>query len=190
MQDLSLHLIDIIENSARANCDLISIVIGIDETENKLSFEIIDNGVGMDEDTLTSAQNPFYTSKSERKKKIGLGIPLFKENAERCNGSFLMESTIGKGTRLYAEFEHNHIDRMPLGSIEDTFLSSIVGHSEINFFIKLFHILQNKEEKVFILDTREIKSELGDIPITWPDVVIYLKDTLNEGIKNIELEEF
>ena len=39
MQDLSLHLIDIIENSARANCDLISIVIGIDETENKLSFE-------------------------------------------------------------------------------------------------------------------------------------------------------
>ncbi|MCB5251304.1 MAG: sensor histidine kinase [Candidatus Cloacimonadales bacterium] len=190
MQDLSLHLMDIIENSARAQCGLICITIGIDEVKNIMSFEVVDDGVGMDEETLYSAQNPFYTSKSERKKKIGLGIPLFKENAERCNGVFKMESTLNKGTRLYAEFEYNHIDRMPLGTINDTLLSSIIGHSELDFFIKVFHIFKDKQTKEFTLDTKEIKSELGDIPITWPDVIMYLKDTINEGIKNIELEEF
>ena len=190
MQDLSLHLMDIIENSARAQCGLICITIGIDEVKNIMSFEVVDDGVGMDEETLYSAQNPFYTSKSERKKKIGLGIPLFKENAERCNGVFKMESTLNKGTRLYAEFEYNHIDRMPLGTINDTLLSSIIGHSELDFFIKVFHIFKDKQTKEFTLDTKEIKSGAGRYTDYMADVIMYLKDTINEGIKNIELEEF
>jgi signal transduction histidine kinase len=190
MQDLSLHLLDIIENSARARSTLIEISIGVLEQENRIVFNITDNGCGMDAITLENAQNPFYTSKSERQKKVGLGIPLFKQNAEWCNGHFEMSSALNEGTILKAEFEYDHIDRMPLGNVQDTILGSIIGHSDIDFYIRMYRILKNNECREFILDTRMIKSELGDIPITWPDVIQYLNDLLKEGIKNIKLEEF
>lgn len=190
MQDLSLHLLDIIENSARAGSMLISIYIIIDDLNNQIQFKIIDNGSGMDQETLENAQNPFYTSKSERQKKVGLGIPLFKQNAEWCNGSFKMESEVGTGTQLMAVFAIDHIDRMPLGNIQDTLIGSILGHSDIDFYIELSHIYEDECREEFVLDTRIIKSELGDIPITWPDVIQYLYETINEGIKNIKLEEF
>ncbi|HOD55328.1 MAG TPA: sensor histidine kinase [Candidatus Cloacimonadota bacterium] len=190
MQDLSLHILDIIENSARASSQLIDITIGIDEIKNVISIEINDDGTGMDQQTLENAQNPFYTSKSERQKKVGLGIPLFKQNAEWCNGMFLMTSVINEGTSLKAEFQYDHIDRMPLGNVQDTMIGSILGHSDIDFNIRLYHIHKHNEMSEFVLDTRIIKSELGDIPITWPDVIQYLNETLNEGIKNIKLEEF
>lgn len=190
MQDLSLHLLDIIENSARAHASLIEICIAIIEGDNKITFDIIDNGCGMDNVTLENAQNPFYTSKVERQKKVGLGIPLFKQNAEWCNGSFMINSAVNEGTRLKAEFQYDHIDRMPLGNIKDTLLGSILGHSDIDFYVRLYRQNRNNELNEFVLDTRIIKSELGDIPITWPDVIQYLGDLLNEGIKNIKLEEF
>ncbi len=189
MQDLSLHLLDIIENSARAESSLISIFIIINDINNQVSFEIIDNGSGMDQETLENAQNPFYTSKAERLKKVGLGIPLFKQNAEWCNGTFIMESEVGKGTRLKAVFEQSHIDRMPIGNVQDTIIGSILGHSDIDFYVEMSHIYSSEQSDEFVLDTRVIKSELGEIPITWPDVIQYLYEIINEGIKNIKLEE-
>ncbi len=190
MQDLSLHLLDIIENSARAKAKLIQINISVNESDNLICFKIIDDGCGMDADTLQNAQNPFYTSKVERQKKVGLGIPLFMQNAEWCNGSFLLQSTLNEGTILSACFELDHIDRMPLGNIADTLLGSILGHAEIDYFIALSKTYLSGEISEFILDTREIKSELGDIPITWPDVIQYLNELIIQGVKNTILEEF
>lgn len=189
MQDISLHLLDIIENSVRAQALNIDLIITIDQPQNRLEITIEDDGCGMDEETLKAAQDPFYTTKKERKKKVGLGIPLFAENAERCDGSFDMDSVIGKGTRITAEFGYDHIDRMPLGNIADTILTSILGHDQVDINLKLINQKLEGQRLEFKFSTLLVKKELGDIPLSYPDVINFLNEMLNEGIKKTEMEE-
>jgi len=188
MQDISLHLLDIIENSVRAESRHIKIRIIQDVQEDILRFIIEDDGIGMDARTLDEAQNPFYTSKSDRVKKVGLGIPLFKQNAELSGGDFNMSSEPGFGTVLRADFQLSHIDRMPLGNLKDTLLGAIVGHQEVDFSINLIYKERGKEQG-FHFDTSAIKEELGDIPLTYPDVIEYIEESLTEGIQNTNMEE-
>lgn len=188
MQELALHLLDIIENSARADSKNICIEIVFDCPQNLLSIKVDDDGSGMDEETLTKAQDPFYTSKEARTKKVGLGIPLFKQNAQHCNGSFSMQSSLGEGTQLKATFEFNHIDRIPLGNVQDTLISCILGHPEIDFCLTL-KTIENEGIIDFAFDTKSIKDEIGDIPITYPDVITFIEQSICEGIKNNKMEE-
>ena len=189
MQDISLHLLDIIENSVRAKARNIWITILIQHSDNLLRIIVKDDGSGMDYDTLQAAQNPFYTTKTERIKKVGLGIPLFKENAERCDGSFIIESLIGKGTTITADFAYDHIDRMPLGSITDTILTSIMGHNQTDIHLDLLNQKLDTDALEFKFSTALVKQELGDIPLTYPDVITFLNEMLNEGINNTDMEE-
>jgi signal transduction histidine kinase len=188
VQDLSLHLLDIIENSARAEAKLIIIVIEVDDLNDRIRILVKDDGVGMDQKTLTMAQDPFYTSKLEREKKVGLGIPLFKQNVEQWNGSFMMKSQLGHGTELMADFQASNIDRIPLGNIKDTLLGSIIGHPEIDFCITLRHLTRESAYD-YEFKTSTIREELGDIPITYPDVISYIENDINEGILNTKMEE-
>jgi signal transduction histidine kinase len=188
MQDISLHLLDIIENSVRAGAKGIRIRIINDEQENVLRFIIEDDGCGMDTDTLEMAQDPFYTSKGDRIKKVGLGIPLFKQNAELCNGTFTMTSEPSMGTVLKVDFEKDHIDRLPLGNLKDTLLGAIIGHADVDFYVNLISRDKGKEQS-FHFDTQAIKEELGDIPLTYPDVIEYIELSLKEGIQNTNMED-
>ena len=188
MQDISLHLLDIIENSVRAESDLIVMKIHIDKLNDLLSIEVIDNGAGMDEEMGVNAQNPFYTTKEQRIKKVGLGIPLFKQNAEQCNGSFTLKSTKGVGTTLTAVFQFSHLDRMPLGSVADTMISCILGHPEVDLVLD-YHFRAAEKTDSFFFDSREIKKELGDLPINYPDEITFVQSFINEGINNIYTEE-
>ncbi len=188
MQDISLHLLDMIENSVRAGASLVEIHINADVPRNRISFLIRDDGCGMDDETIRSAMNPFYTTKVEREKKIGLGIPLFMQNAEACGGDFTIASIPGEGTEIRAHFKFDHIDRMPIGNLEDTMLGAIVGHPETDF---LFELRRNGFNGAwdFSLDTRDIKKELDGIPINYPDVIGFLSEIINEGVKNTKMEE-
>jgi len=187
MQDISLHLLDIIENSVRAKARNIKVRVIKDVGSNLLRIIVEDNGTGMDSETLAMAQDPFYTSKGEREKKVGLGIPLFKQNAEMSNGSFKMSSQPGFGTVLTVDFELNHIDRLPLGNLKATLLGAIIGHPEVDFHIILIHCERGREYS-FHFETAAIKEELGDIPLTYPDVIEYIDQSLNEGIQNTSME--
>jgi hypothetical protein len=189
MQDLSLHLLDIIENSVRAQAKQVDIRVHADLERNKLRFRITDDGTGMDEATLQRAMDPFYTSKVERTKKVGLGIPLFKQNAELCDGTFAMTSELGKGTTLDAEFAFDHIDRMPLGNLTDTLVNCIIGHSEVDWVIDIVRTGFDGK-RVFHFSTRDVREELGDeVPLTYPDVIQYIREMIEEGIKNTSMEE-
>ncbi len=188
MQDISLHLLDMIENSVRAGASLVEIEIKASVPRNRISFRVKDNGCGMDSETVENALNPFYTTKSERIKKIGLGIPLFKQNAEACGGDFTVASAPGEGTEIVAHFKFDHIDRMPVGNLADTMLGAIIGHPENDF---LFYIRREGFNGAwdFELDTREIKQELDGVPITYPDVIGFLTEIINEGVTNTKMEE-
>jgi signal transduction histidine kinase len=190
MRDISLHLLDIIENSVRAQASVIDIDIEIEIIKNQLWISIKDNGTGMDSETIELTQDPFYTTKEERVKKVGLGIPLFKHNAEISNGSFKIISLPGNGTELQAVFQFDHVDRIPLGNIADTMISVIIGHQEVDFNLSLIRRTLSGEELDYNLSTQIIKAELGDIPLTYPDVIQFIENDIKEGIIKTKMEEF
>ena len=85
MKDLSSHMMDIVQNSIRAEASWIQIRICEDPEADLFLIEIQDNGCGMDEATLARVRDPFFTSRTVR--KVGLGIPLLQQNAEKLVSS-------------------------------------------------------------------------------------------------------
>ena len=130
MEDISLHVLDIAENSIRANARNINIMITEDKQNNMLTLTIIDDGEGMDEQTLAAAANPFFTTK--KSKKVGLGLAFLAQSAEEAGGNMNAESEPGKGTKIKASFELGHIDRKPFGNLHDTIRCLKITHPEVN----------------------------------------------------------
>ena len=161
MEDISLHILDIAENSVAARADTIEIIITEANRENILSLEVNDNGVGMDEETVKKALDPFYTSKSVR--RFGFGLSLLSEAAKAAGGHLSIASNTGEGTRVRAEFQLDHIDRQPLGDMGQTFITLVIGNPEIDFVY-----IHRKNGHTFILDTRKIRPQLEETPINSP----------------------
>jgi signal transduction histidine kinase len=139
VRELSLHILDIAENSIRAQATEVYIEIEENIKQNFFRFFISDNGCGMDEELLKKVRSPFGTSRTTR--KVGLGIPLLEEACKRCNGKLDIESTPGKGTTLTVSMEYNHIDRAPMGDIVSTIVTLIGANPHIDFVYK--HLYNN-----------------------------------------------
>ena len=182
MNELSLHILDVCQNSIKADAKLIQIIIEEDIENDFYKIFIGDNGNGMSEKTLSEVSDPFFTTRSTR--KVGLGVPLFKMAAEMCNGSFSVDSIINKGTIITAFFEHSHIDRAPLGDIAETIMILVLNEKDIDIYYE--HILNNNK---YIFDTREIRKVLNGIPFTEYSVILWIKENIKNGIINLQKEE-
>lgn len=181
MRELSLHLLDIAENSIAAQATTIQIKIDEDTQADILYMSVRDNGKGMDPGTLARVVDPFVTSRTTR--KVGLGIPLLKAAAEACNGFLQVNSTLGEGTLLEVQFQRSHIDRMPMGNLVDTFLTLLIGNPQIHWIF-----LYCVDQREFEFDDEPIKQELAGISLAEPTVLNYLKRTLEKGIRSLQLE--
>ena len=182
MKDLSLHILDIVQNSIRAKANLIGIEITELPEENQLIITVTDDGSGMNAEQVQLAIDPFYTSRTTR--KVGLGLSLFKQNAEMTGGSFILESELGKGTKVTATFGLNHLDRPILGDLVGTLLLLICSSGEANYVFK--HQTPSGE---FELDTRDIRQTLENVPINHPDIRSFLKEMLQENLEQIQISE-
>jgi len=151
MEDLSLHILDIVENSIVARAKRIEIKITEDPKENLLTIEISDDGQGMDAETVKKVMDPFFTTKTTR--RVGLGLPLLGQAARESGGGIEIESKVGRGTRVKAAFGYSHIDRKPLGDIEATLRTLIVGNPEVEFIYRY-----KKSNSEYCLDTKEMKN--------------------------------
>lgn len=182
MNELSLYLLDIVQNSIKADSKNIIINIIEDTKEDLLSIEVIDDGKGMSEETLKKVTDPFFTSRLTR--RVGLGIPIFKELCETCLGSFQIKSQEKKGTRLIGTLKHSNIDRPPMGNIVDTIYTLIINDEKVE-------ILYNHSfnDKKFTLNTKELKQILDGISFKQMDVMIWIKDYIKEGLRFIKEEE-
>jgi anti-sigma regulatory factor (Ser/Thr protein kinase) len=178
MKELSLHVLDIVQNSIRADASLIEISILEDPARDILSIEIKDNGRGMDEEMVRKVQDPFFTTRTTR--KVGLGIPLFAQVARDCGGNFVINSEINRGTVVKASFIRSHIDRPPLGSMIDTIVSLVAVNPIVNFLYR-----HRVAEKDFVFDTSEIKKRLEDVPISHPVVLDWIKGFIEQGLREI-----
>lgn len=176
MRDLSLHLMDIAENSLSAGATLIK--ISLELKAGLLSFKIYDNGKGMDKDLLDRVTSPFTTTRTTR--KVGMGIPLLKNSAEITGGSFFIKSEPGAGTVVEADFIAVSIDRIPVGDIDETMKALILSNPSQDFELRL-----KNGEKEYELKTSEIKNYLKDVPIQNPDIIDWIGKSIKEGLKEI-----
>lgn len=180
MEDLSLHILDIVENSLAAGAKQVEIRIIEDLKEDKLTIEIIDDGQGMSKEVQERALDPFFTTKTTR--RVGLGLPFFQECCQVCNGQFFLESQPGKGTRIKAVLPYHHIDRKPLGNMAETLITLIVGHPKVEI------IFEHKRNGVcFAFNTKEIKTILEDLPLNDPQVVSFLRSYISSQIEELGL---
>lgn len=176
MEDLSLHLLDIVENSVDAGATKIDIIIKESHVEDLLTLSIRDNGRGMDAEMLERVSDPFFTTKTTR--RFGLGIPLLKQSVEECRGSFVIESSPGIGTSITATMQLSHIDRKPLGDIGTTVKVLIAGHPDIDF-----RLTYHRDGSCYEFDSRAVKEILCEVPIDLPDVLNLIKEDINQAIQ-------
>lgn len=182
MKELSLNILDIAENSVKAGAKHVS--LNITETDDTLTFSVSDDGCGMTPEKLKSVTDPFFTSRTTR--KVGLGIPLLKMLCEQTGGQMSVTSvsetfdSVNHGTVTTALFYKNHIDYLPLGDIVSSVVTFIQGSPDIEF--RFVHELPDKRRVE--LDTGELKEILGDVPLSTPEVVIWMKEFLSDQYKN------
>ncbi len=177
MTELSLNILDIAENSVRAGASNITISLTEDKTAATLLISISDDGCGMDEETVKRVTDPFYTTRTTR--KVGLGIPFFKMEAEQTGGYMKIESEKGVGTTTEALFHSDHTDFIPLGDVTSTVVTLIGGSPERNF--RLLHRLITKDGERYIdFSTEEIKEVLGDVSLAEAEVLTWIREYLEE----------
>lgn len=180
MFELSLHILDLVQNSITAGATLVTIEVIQDSENDVLIIVIKDDGKGMDEAFLKKVISPFATTRTTR--KVGLGIPMFKQCAEMCNGSFELTSEVGVGTELRATFQKSHMDLPPIGDLVDTIRSLILGAPEKPDFQLLYKI----DDRAFDFDTREIRQVLGGVPLNESAVMEWIHEALKEGFSEVE----
>ena len=175
MPEISLNILDVAENSIRAQASLVEIEVDVQPAQDILAVTIRDNGRGMTAEEAAHAEDPFFTTRTTR--KVGLGIPFFRQAAVSTGGSFQIDSEKGKGTTVKAVFGLSHIDRMPLGDISSVIHTLIVFNGHIRF-----RYTYRYGEKCFVLDTREIREILGEgISLREPQVFAFIKEYLESG---------
>jgi anti-sigma regulatory factor (Ser/Thr protein kinase) len=182
MKEIALHIMDIAENSVTAGAKRVAITVEEDVPANRLSVCVQDDGNGMSAQMLAHVTDPFVTSRKTR--IAGLGIPFLKSAAEECNGHLYITSESEKGTCLVAEFERDHIDRMPLGDLAGTMLALLVSSPETHWLFRYC-----VDGKTFVFDSAPIKRELNGVPFTEPTVLRFLREMLQSGIRNINCKQ-
>ena len=179
MQELSLNVLDIAQNSVRANASEVVIEVAEDERADSLSIIISDNGCGMTSEQVEHVVDPFFTTRTTR--KVGLGVPFFKMAAEMAGGEFAIKSTPGIGTEVKATFQRSHIDRMPLGDMPQTICCLICMNEEINF---TYRYLFNGNE--FSISTAELQAVLDGVPLHTPQVMQFINEFLQEHMEALQ----
>ena len=184
MRELSLNIMDVVQNSITAGASMMKILIVEDLKADEMSIDIIDNGSGMTEEQVKQVIDPFYTTRTTR--SVGLGVPLFKMEAEMTGGTFEINSKLGEGTELKALFKPSSVDMVPLGDINSTVQLLITCNPERDFIFERTLITANGEKKDFSLKTEELREVLGEeVPLSTPDVALWIKEFLSESTNEL-----
>lgn len=177
--EISLHILDVAQNSLRAGASLIEIFLFTDTEKSTFCFKIRDNGCGMSAEQVRRVTDPFYTSRTTR--RVGLGVPFLKQAAEATGGFIKIKSEEGSGTEISAIFHTDHIDCMPLGDITETMMTLLEGGKNVDFIYTY-----DVDGREFVLDTREVREILGEVSFSEPEVRTFLTEYLTENKKEVD----
>ena len=172
MRELSLNVLDIVQNSVSAGASLIE--IGVTESaESVMTIRISDNGCGMDAQQLQAVSDPFYTTRTTR--KVGMGIPLYRMAAEQTGGGLEIESQKGVGTCVTATFHTDSIDCAPLGDMAATMCVLIGANESVDFVYT-----HTTPGGAFTVDTRSLRELMQGVPLSEPDVLNWIRYYIRE----------
>ena len=155
MRELSLNILDIVENSVKAEAKIV--YIDVIAKDNVLTISIKDDGKGMSEEFLSRVTDPYTTTRTTR--KVGMGLPFLKMEAEMAGGTFDIRSKLGEGTVVTTTFAIDHIDRPPLGDLGETMSTLISNGDEVDYVLHFVF-----KDTDFVFDTRELKAQLDGVP--------------------------
>ncbi len=179
MRELSLHVLDIAQNSIAAGASLVTLWVEERPAQDRLEIGVQDNGRGMTPEQLSAVRDPFFTTRTTR--KVGMGVPLFRMAAEMAGGGLTIESAVGRGTTLIATFQLSHIDRAPLGDMAGTVSALIRLNPTLDFVYR-----HTRGGAGYTLDTRELREVLGGVPLDTPDVIGWIEGYLAEHEQEME----
>ncbi len=174
MEDLSLHLLDIVQNAVEAGASTVEIDLIEDPAGDLLVIEVRDNGRGMDRATAAVATDPFFTTRTTR--RVGMGLPLLAEAARAAGGALSLESEPGQGTRVKATFRYSHIDRAPLGDIETTLMVLLAGNPQVDVLFR--HVVSGRE---FSLCSKDVRAALPGENLTSAQGLALLREAIRGG---------
>ncbi|MCK9625516.1 MAG: ATP-binding protein [Bacteroidales bacterium] len=179
MNDLAMHILDIVQNSISAGAKWIEISVIENLVRDILNIIIKDNGKGMSAETVQKVTDPYFTSRTTR--KVGLGIPLLKQSAIQSGGDISIESEVGKGTTIRANFVHSNIDRPPLGDLANAYVLLMSANPELNIVLNYSYNDNN-----YSISTEEIKEVLDDVPLNNPSIVKMLNEMVSSNISETQ----
>lgn len=175
MHEISLHILDLVENSTGAGANRVTVTLEENRQKDELRLRIEDNGRGMDAGLLSRIRDPFVTTRTTR--KVGLGLPLMDMTTRMCEGGLRIDSEVGTGTTVEAVWRLGHLDRPPLGNMAATLKTILVVNPELRFRYR-----HTVEDRSFTLDSDEIRSALGGLPLTQPEVLEWLDEYLKGNL--------
>ncbi|MGL1891345.1 MAG: sensor histidine kinase [Spirochaetaceae bacterium] len=148
-------ILDLFQNSVEANSK--TIVLDFIQSKASLEINIIDDGKGMDQNTLSRVKDPFFTDGIKHKsRKVGLGIPFLIQTTEMTDGVFHLKSDLGKGTVLNITFNLSHWDTPPIGDVVGLLVSAMAFEGD-------YDLVVNREDKERNLKYSVARSELLEI---------------------------
>ena len=175
MKELSLNILDVATNSITAGATTIRLAIAYLLQQNRLTISIEDDGCGMSQEVLSKVCDPFTTSRTTR--KVGLGLPLFKQSATSTGGSFDITSTLNVGTKVSAVFCTDNIDCMPMGDLTGTIITLLQYAPKVRWIVSY-----SVDDDKFDFDTNEVKAILGEVDLDSPEVLSFLTDYIKQNI--------
>lgn len=178
MQELSMNVLDVAENSVAAGATLVAITLSIDTAAKRMTLTITDNGKGMPPEMAARVTDPFCTTRKTR--KVGLGLPLLKMTAQATGGEMSIASKPGEGTTVRVTFGLSHIDRPPMGDVPGVLYTLVLMNPTTDFRFALDY-----DGKTFALDTREVREAVAPIPLNHPEISAWIRDCLKQNIDEL-----
>lgn len=182
MRELSLNVMDIAQNSISAGASLITLEVEEDLTRDLLRISVKDNGRGMTPEQVQNVTDPFYTTRTTR--KVGLGVPFFRMAAQLSGGDLTIQSAVGEGTTVTATFGLTSIDRMPLGDMNGTISTLVQCNPQIDWVYT-----RRLDGRELVMDTRQFREILGEVPLDSPEVLQFLGEYLRENTAELLAEK-
>lgn len=178
MNDLSMHILDIVQNSISAGATRVTLTVDEAPGADLLTIVIGDNGKGMTPEQVSRLSDPFFTSRTTR--KVGMGIPLLMDSARQSGGDVRIESEPGKGTEVTAVFGYSNIDRPPLGDVANALMLLVSSNPALDF---LFTYRYNGEEYLF--DTVDVREIFGDDALKDLTIIRNLEEMIKDNMREI-----
>lgn len=167
MRTLCDHVFDLVQNSVTAGAERIDLVVEENVPENSVVIIITDDGRGIRPEHISKIKDTFFTTRSRKKRRCGLGLSMMDATCERAGGMLNIESEYRYGTTIKAVMEYDNIDRPPLGDLPDLFTSLLLSSMDNRIIWTLEHIFNGKSYR---LKNRATKDDLNILSYGEPGV--------------------